>query len=67
LFTRSYRRIEAEEVWHGNEGHFGCLDEMFSALDEGRDAETVCKDNIKSMSMVLGAIESARRGCKVML
>jgi len=53
--------------WMGNEGHAGCLDEMFTALIEGRKAETDCSDNIKSMAMVFGAIESARTGKKIML
>ncbi len=53
--------------WIGNEGHVGCLDEMFMALIEGRKAETDCSDNIKSMAMVFGAIESAKTGKKIIL
>lgn len=53
--------------WIGNEGHAGCLDELFMALIEGRKAETDCSDNIKSMTMVFGAIESARVGKKIIL
>ena len=45
--------------------HHGCLDEMFGALLEGRRAETDCRDNIWSMAMVLGAMESSRSGQKV--
>ena len=45
--------------------HHGCLDEMFGALLEGRQAETDCRDNIWSMVMVLGAMESSRSGQKV--
>jgi predicted dehydrogenase len=66
-FFRDYKKIEAELNWDGKEGHKGCLDEMFNALIEGRDAETVCTDNIKSMAMVFGALESARTGEKVKL
>lgn len=66
-FIKPCRRIEATAEWDGPEGHEGCLEEMFAALAEGRDAETVCTDNIKSVSMVFGAIESARTGNKVML
>ncbi|TDQ41706.1 Gfo/Idh/MocA family protein [Aureibacillus halotolerans] len=49
------------------EGHEGCLDEMFQALEEGRLAETDCTSNIKSMAMVFGAIKSAKEGKKVLL
>lgn len=64
-FLNDYRRIEAEPSWTGRDGHFGCLDEMFAALIEGRKAETDCTDNIKSMAMVFGAIESARKERKI--
>ena len=40
---------------------------MFLALEEGRRAETDCRDNIKSMEMVFGAVESAKTGKKVLL
>jgi len=66
-FIRPVRRVEAGTVWNGREGHAGCLDEMFAALEEGRPAETDCADNLKSMAMVFGAIESARTGRKVAL
>lgn len=62
-----FRRIYAVADWQGREGHNGCLDEMFSALLEGRKAETDCTDNIKSMAMVFGALESARTGKKILL
>lgn len=66
-FLSDVRRIEATTSWNGREGHFGCLDEMFSALSDGRSAETDCRDNLKSMAMVFGAIESAREGRKVQI
>lgn len=66
-FIRAVRRVEASTAWNGREGHLGCLDEMFAALEEGRPAETDCTDNIKSMAMVFGALESAKTGRKVML
>ncbi|MZQ87177.1 gfo/Idh/MocA family oxidoreductase [Paenibacillus sp. 5J-6] len=64
-FLREYTRIDAEVNWQGRSGHAGCLDEMFAALEQGRPAETDCRDNIKSMAMVLGAIDSAKSGQKV--
>ncbi len=66
-----HKRIEAAlSSWQGREnhfGHFGCLDEMFTALIEDKPSETDCRDNLKSMAMVFGALESAKRGCKVNL
>lgn len=58
---------DAKIEWNGREGHFGCLDAMFQALQEGRKTETDCTDNLKSMAMVFGAIESAKTGSKVFL
>lgn len=66
-FIRECERIEAAFEWAGREGHAGCLDEMFASLEEGRRAETDGRDNIHSMAMVLGAIESAKTGRKVRL
>jgi len=65
-FMNEYKRIEKELNWQGREGHYGCLDEMFEALIEGRKAETDCHDNIKSMAMVFAAIESAKKGEKIL-
>ncbi|WP_036696281.1 Gfo/Idh/MocA family protein [Paenibacillus taiwanensis] len=48
-----------------NEGHWGCLDEMFDALETGREPETDCSDNIYSMAMVFAAIQSSRTGQSV--
>jgi hypothetical protein len=45
----------------------GCLDEMFTALINNRKAETDCRDNIKSMAMVFGALKSAEEQRKVSL
>jgi predicted dehydrogenase len=45
--------------------HDGCVDAIMKALLEGRDPETVCSDNIKSLAMVFAAIDSARTGKRV--
>lgn len=66
-FFHEIVRTEAEATWNGREGHHGCLDEMFAALEEGRPAETDAHDNIHSTAMVFGALESARTGKKVYL
>jgi len=66
-FIYDAERVESSYTWDGREGHEGCLDEMFNALLQGRKAETDCTDNIKSMAMVFGALESAKTGQKIML
>ncbi|MFG6150166.1 Gfo/Idh/MocA family protein [Halobacillus sp. B23F22_1] len=57
--------VEPETTWFGREGHFGCLDEMFAALEDERAAETDCRDNLKSMEMVFKAMESATSEKKI--
>jgi predicted dehydrogenase len=48
------------------EGIAGALEEFLTALDNpGRRPNGECHDNIKSLSMVFAAIESARRGQRV--
>lgn len=66
-FMNENKRIEASFTWNGEEGHVGCFNEMFAALTENRKAETDCNDNIKSMAMVFGALQSAREGRKIQL
>ena len=68
-FIRDYVRIDPEpdKAEGSSTGHNGCLDEMFLALEQGRPAETDCRDNRYSMAMVLGALESAKTGRKVNL
>lgn len=43
-------------------GHVGLLREFTDCVRNGGTPETVCTDNIKSLAMVFGAIESARVG-----
>lgn len=66
-FLRAVKEVPVPMTWSGREGHEGCLDEMFASLREGRPAETDASDNIKSMAMVFGALESAATGRKVLL
>lgn len=65
-FINSMKKGEVSSDWTGQEGHWGCLDEMFASLKEDRLAETDCHDNIESMKMVFGAIESAKKKQKIM-
>jgi predicted dehydrogenase len=66
-FFNQYRRVNTSETWQGREGHEGCLDDMFAALINGEKAETDCNDNINSMAMVFGALDSAKKGIKIIL
>ncbi len=66
-FIREYNRIVMDAPEQIRSFHIGCLDEMFASLSEDRKAETDCRDNIHSMAMVLGAIESSKTGRKIMI
>lgn len=66
-FTREVNKITIPLTWQGREGHAGCLDEMFASIEEDRPAETSSMDNFQSISMVLGAMESASTGKKIYL
>ncbi len=66
-FIRDTKKVLPEYKWAGKEGHFGCLDSMFEAVINDKKPETDCTDNIKSIEMVFGAIESAKKGMKVRL
>jgi len=66
-FMNELQQLDVPATYEGREMHQGCFDEMFASLEEGRPAETDCRDNIKSMKMVFGAVESARTGKKVLL
>ena len=51
--------------WAETNGHRSVLAAFLDALDAGREPETVGHDNIKSLSMVFAAIESARLAARV--
>ncbi len=46
-------------------GHASVIADFLDAIEAGRAPETAGNDNIKSLAMVFGAIESARRGTRV--
>lgn len=46
-------------------GHGGCIREFLDCVKAGKTPETVCTDNIKSLAMVFGAIQSAKTGRRV--
>jgi predicted dehydrogenase len=43
-------------------GHAGQIADFVDCVRSGRVPETICTDNIKSLAMVLGAVESAQAG-----
>lgn len=47
--------------------HAGVIREFLDSLKTGKKPQTICSDNIKSLSMVLSAVESAEKGVKVAL
>ncbi|MQB19548.1 gfo/Idh/MocA family oxidoreductase [Agrobacterium tumefaciens] len=49
------------------EGHASVLLSFLRAIENGTVPETVSSDNIKSLAMVMGAIESARTGQRVLI
>jgi predicted dehydrogenase len=49
------------------EGHASVIRAFLEAASEGRAPETGAEDNIRSLAMVMGAIESARTGRRVMI
>jgi predicted dehydrogenase len=46
-------------------GHAGCIRDFVRCIREGAAPETICTDNIKSLAMVFGAIESAERAQRI--
>ena len=46
-------------------GHFGVLADFVAAVRSGTEPETGGRDNIRSLAMVLAAIESAEAGQRV--
>ncbi len=46
-------------------GHFGVMADFVAAVRAGSEPETVGRDNIRSLAMVFGAIESAETGRRV--
>ena len=47
------------------DGHFGVLTDFVRAVRAGGEPETVGHDNIRSLAMALGAIESAEAGRRI--
>ena len=65
-FFSEVERREANKHDVGD-GIKGSLDEFLNALASGETPNGECHDNIKSLAMVFGAIESSKRGERVLI
>ena len=63
-FFSKWRDVEIPPYDAGEKvgGHKGLINEFIRCVRTGETPETVCTDNIKSLAMVFGAIESAEIG-----
>jgi predicted dehydrogenase len=66
-FRSTYEPMQVDPPNAGDRigGHEGVITEFVDSVLNGRTPETVCSDNIKSLAMVFGAIESAEQGTPV--
>ncbi len=64
-FISETKEVEAEDVPVPAEGHEGCINEFLKCVREGGEPQTIARDNIKSLAMVFGAIESDAKGAPV--
>lgn len=64
---KKYERIPVDvpnvEVEHT--GHAGLIREFVQCVQDGTKPQTICTDNIKSLAMVLAAVESAETGKRI--
>jgi len=64
-FNRALREVKPPRESMKHEGMHGALREMLAFLRTGITPQTESHDNIKSLAMVFGAMESARKGRRV--
>lgn len=66
-FEYTHRDIEIPALPDNDHpvGHAGQIHHFMECLKTGKTPETTCTDNIKSLAMVFGAIESAETGQRV--
>ena len=57
--------IPLENTMHKADGHVSVIREFIDCVRHSTTPETVCTDNIKSLAIVFGAIESAERGSRL--
>lgn len=66
-FTRKLEDFEVKRRALKYGGQHGALRELLRYLKDGTLPQGECHDNIKSLAMVFGAIESARKGRRVQI
>jgi predicted dehydrogenase len=65
-FIRPMREIEIPGADVARkDGHAACIHDFIDCVRTGRVPETICTENIKSLAMVFGAIESSETGRRV--
>ena len=64
-FTRELKEVKPPKETMKYEGMHGALRAMLAFLRTGKTPQTECHDNIKSLAMVFGAMESARKKRRV--
>lgn len=65
MFPAEYERNIIDNDDNSEEGHAGCINDMIDSLKNGIPSQTDCKDNIKSLAMVMAAIKSSKEQRKV--
>ena len=68
-FIRPVKQMEVPQGEFGDKilGHGGVMREFLNAVAGGPQPETRAEDNIKSLGMVLGAVDSAGQGVRIEL
>jgi predicted dehydrogenase len=66
-FMSEMQDVTAEEVPLQAHGHEGCINEFLQCVREGGTPQTIASDNIKSLAMVFGAIESNAKDAPVQI
>jgi predicted dehydrogenase len=64
-FTRSMKDIKVPKGSMKYDGMHGGLREMLAFLQTGKPSQCECHDNIKSLAMVFGVIESSKKGRRI--
>ena len=61
-FMSELKEVESETPPLETTGHAACIREFLNCIRKGEIPQTNCRDNIKSLAMVFGAIESDAAG-----
>ena len=66
-FTREREafNIEVQKMDEVDEGHSGLIHEFVDCVKNSKIPQTHCKDNVKSLAMVIKAVESAENGLPI--